>query len=53
MKIKGIDKLREKLPAYPGKKLFLLPLMGVVAAAPAYIFLIVLDILPRVFSDIE
>lgn len=52
MKLKGINKLREKLPAYPGKKLFLLPLMGVVAATLAYIFLIILDILPRMFSDI-
>ena len=52
MKIKGIDKLREKLPAYPGRKIYLLPLKGAVAAALAYIFLIALDILPRMFSDI-
>ncbi len=52
MKIKGIDKLREKLPAYPGRKIYLLPLKGAVAAILAYIFLIALDILPRLFSDI-
>ncbi|MCK5388996.1 MAG: hypothetical protein KAJ36_00795 [Candidatus Thorarchaeota archaeon] len=52
MKLKGIDKLREKLPAYPGRKIYLLPLKGAVAAALAYIFLIGLDILPRLFSDI-
>lgn len=52
MKLKGTDKLREKLPAYPGRKIFLLPLKGAVATTLAYIFLIVLDILPRLFSDI-
>ncbi len=52
MKLKGIDKLREKLPAYPGRKIYLLPLKGAVAAILAYIFLIFLDIIPRLFSDI-
>ena len=52
MKLKGMEKLREKLPAYPGRKIFLLPLMGAVAAILGYIFLIVLDILPRMLPDI-
>lgn len=47
-----MEKLREKLPGYPGRKIFLLPLKGVVAAILACIFLFVLDILPRLFSDI-
>jgi protein-S-isoprenylcysteine O-methyltransferase Ste14 len=52
MKLKGVEKLREKLPAYPGRKIFIIPLQALVIAILAYIFLIVLDILPRVFSDI-
>ena len=51
MKFKGIDKLREKLPAYPGKRIFLLPLRGVVGAVLAYSILILIDILPRLFPD--
>lgn len=50
--IKGTEKLREKLPAYPGRKIYLIPLKGAIAATIAYIFQIVLDILPRMFSDI-
>jgi len=52
MKLKGMEKLREKLPAYPGRKIYLLPLRGIAVAILAYILLIVLDILPRMFSDI-
>jgi len=52
MKLKGMEKLREKLPAYPGRKIYLLPLKGIAVGTLAYIFLIVLDILPRMFSDI-
>ncbi|MGY5859383.1 MAG: isoprenylcysteine carboxylmethyltransferase family protein [Candidatus Thorarchaeota archaeon] len=52
MKLKGIDKLREKTPAYPGKMIALLPLRGLVAAILAYSFLIFVDILPRLFPDI-
>jgi protein-S-isoprenylcysteine O-methyltransferase Ste14 len=51
--MKGMEKLREKLPDYPGKKIYHLPLRGIVAALIGYIFLIVLDILPRVFSSVE
>lgn len=52
MELKGLDKLREKLPAYPGRKIMLLPLRGILAGIVAYFFLITLDIIPRVFSDI-
>lgn len=52
MKLKGMEKLREKLPAYPGRKIYLLPLKGIAVGILAYILLIVLDILPRMFSDI-
>lgn len=52
MQLKGLDKLREKLPAYPGKKIAILPLTAMVGGFLVYIFLIILDIIPRVFSDI-
>ncbi len=52
MKLKGMEKLREKLPGYPGKKIALLPLRGLVAAILAYSFLILMDILPRLFPDV-
>ncbi|TFH06260.1 MAG: isoprenylcysteine carboxylmethyltransferase family protein [Candidatus Thorarchaeota archaeon] len=53
MKMKGMEKLREKLPNYPGRKLFLIPLKALMFAILAYIVLIGVDILPRVFSDIS
>ncbi|MFW9788602.1 MAG: methyltransferase [Candidatus Thorarchaeota archaeon] len=53
MKLKGIDKLREKLPAYPGRRIAVFPLLGLVAVIMGYGFLILLSILPRVFSDIS
>ena len=53
MQLKGMDKVREKLPDYPGKKLASIPLKGFLAAFFAYLFLIFLDILPRVLIDIQ
>ena len=53
MKLKGMDKLHEKLPAYPGKRLAILPLQGIVVTLAVYISLIGLDILPRLFSSID
>ncbi|MHA2152436.1 MAG: methyltransferase family protein [Candidatus Thorarchaeota archaeon] len=50
--MKGIDKLREKLPAYPGKKIALLPLRGLLGSVIAYVFIIILSITPRVLSEI-
>jgi len=52
VELKGLDKLREKLPAYPGNRIGILPLRGAVAGLFGYIFLIVLSIIPRLFSDI-
>lgn len=53
MMLKGLDKLREKLPAYPGRKIVLLPLRGVAAMILAYLGLVLLDILPRLYSSVE
>ena len=50
--MKGLDKLREKLPAYPGRKIAILPLKGAVAGLLGYIFLIILSVIPRVFNGI-
>ncbi|MHA1862231.1 MAG: methyltransferase family protein [Candidatus Thorarchaeota archaeon] len=52
MKLKGIDKFREKTPRYAGMKVALLLLRGLVGAILAYFFLILLDILPRLFPGI-
>jgi protein-S-isoprenylcysteine O-methyltransferase Ste14 len=43
----------EKLPAYPGRKLALLPLGAALVSLLGYLFLIFLDLLPRFFGDIE
>ncbi|MDH4215054.1 MAG: hypothetical protein OEV85_14150 [Candidatus Thorarchaeota archaeon] len=53
MQFKGLDKLREKLPNYQGKRIAIFPLVGIIASLVAYLFLIVLDILPRVFNSVE
>ncbi|NHI89417.1 MAG: isoprenylcysteine carboxylmethyltransferase family protein [Candidatus Thorarchaeota archaeon] len=52
MKIKGFDKVREKLPAYAGTRIAVLPLRGALAALLAYVFLVSISILPRMFSSI-
>ncbi|MHA1247009.1 MAG: methyltransferase family protein [Candidatus Thorarchaeota archaeon] len=48
MKLRGIEKLREKLPEYSGWRLLLLPLRGVTACAIGLFFMVFLDTLPRV-----
>ncbi|MFW9850384.1 MAG: methyltransferase family protein [Candidatus Thorarchaeota archaeon] len=53
MELKGIAKLREKLPDYPGRKLALLPLRGLFSAIIGYTFIILLDVVPRIFPDIS
>jgi protein-S-isoprenylcysteine O-methyltransferase Ste14 len=53
MKLKGMEKLREKLPAYSGRRILLLPLGALVMAMIGYFFQITLDITPRIFSSIE
>jgi protein-S-isoprenylcysteine O-methyltransferase Ste14 len=52
LKLKGIEKLREKLPAYPGKRLAIIPLQSFLIAVLAIVFLIILDITPRMYSYI-
>ncbi|MFX0108632.1 MAG: methyltransferase family protein [Candidatus Hodarchaeota archaeon] len=52
MKLKGIEKLREKLPGYPGRRIGILPLSAAFVSLWGYLFLIFLDLLPRFFSGI-
>jgi protein-S-isoprenylcysteine O-methyltransferase Ste14 len=51
MELKGMDRLRAKLPGYPGKKIFILPLRGIISTILGYIFLVLIDIVPRLFPD--
>lgn len=44
-----MDKLREKLPAYLGKRLAILPLRALLTGILGYAFLIILSITPRLF----
>jgi protein-S-isoprenylcysteine O-methyltransferase Ste14 len=53
MEFKGMDKLREKLPNYAGKKIYIFPLVGIVAALLGYCLLILFDLMPRLFSGVE
>ncbi|MHA1960973.1 MAG: methyltransferase family protein [Candidatus Thorarchaeota archaeon] len=48
---KGMDKLREKLPDYPGRRIALLPLKGIFVSLVAYLLLILLDVLPRLLPS--
>lgn len=50
MKLKGISKLREKLPDYPGSKVFRIPLIALLAYIFGMIFLFSMDLFPRFFS---
>lgn len=51
--MKGLDKLHEKLPRYPGRRIALLPLRGLAVSVVAFLALILFDVLPRIFSGIE
>jgi protein-S-isoprenylcysteine O-methyltransferase Ste14 len=53
MHLPGLDKLREKLPGYPGNRIAILPLVAIMGGLLAYCFLIIMDIIPRVFGHIE
>ncbi len=53
MHLKGIAKIREKLPDYHGNRIALLPLQGLLSAVMGYVFLLLLDMTPRIFGSIE
>jgi protein-S-isoprenylcysteine O-methyltransferase Ste14 len=51
MHLKGVDKLREKLPGYAGKRMLLLPILALLSFLIGLIFLLFLDILPIFFPN--
>ncbi len=53
MKLKGIEKLREKLPSYPGKKILFFPILATSSFFLGLISLLILDVIPRFFPTIE
>lgn len=52
VQLKGLDKMYEKLPAYQGKRIVLLPLRGAVTAFLSCLFVILLSITPRMFHEV-
>jgi protein-S-isoprenylcysteine O-methyltransferase Ste14 len=46
-----MEKLREKLPDYPGMRIAILPLVAIMGGVLAYLFLIILDIIPRLYGS--
>ena len=53
MHLKGADKFREKLPGYVGRQIFLLPILALFSFLIGLLFLIILDLLPHFFPDIN
>ncbi|MGY5877384.1 MAG: isoprenylcysteine carboxylmethyltransferase family protein [Candidatus Thorarchaeota archaeon] len=52
MQLKGLDKLREKLPAYPERRMAILGIVCLMAWITGYLFLILFDLIPRLVSDV-
>ncbi|MHA2004009.1 MAG: hypothetical protein ACW960_07880, partial [Candidatus Thorarchaeota archaeon] len=53
MQLKGMEKIREKLPGYSGKRLALLPLLMFGTAMLGLVFMLFLDILPRMLVQLS
>lgn len=51
MHLKGIEALREKLPAYAGKRILLIPLTFLVFFVIGFSFLLLLDNISRIYPD--
>ena len=52
MHLKGIEKLREKLPDYPGNRIGIILLRGFFGMILGYSFMIFLDIVARILPDV-
>ncbi|UCH03521.1 MAG: isoprenylcysteine carboxylmethyltransferase family protein [Candidatus Thorarchaeota archaeon] len=52
MKPKGIDKLREKLPGYPGKRIAVLPVIGALVLLLGLVFMLVMDTISRLMPGV-
>ncbi|MCW4033261.1 MAG: isoprenylcysteine carboxylmethyltransferase family protein [Candidatus Bathyarchaeota archaeon] len=53
MHLKGIDKLKEKLPAYHGKRIIFIPVTMAVFFTVGFSLALLLDILPRILPNNE
>ena len=51
--MKGLDKLKEKLPNYPGKKIRKFGLVAFIVFLNSLLFQLIFDSLPRIFSNID
>ncbi|MFQ5832061.1 MAG: methyltransferase family protein [Candidatus Thorarchaeota archaeon] len=52
VKFKGIEKLREKLPGYPGRRLALIPLLALLVCIVGLAFMLSMDTVSRIFADV-
>jgi hypothetical protein len=52
MHLKGVDKFREKLPGYVGRRMFFLPILALLSFSVCLLFMLFLDIAPRLFPTI-
>ena len=51
-RLKGFDKVREKLPGYPGRRIARILLTALLSGLLVYCLLILLDILPRLYPGV-
>ncbi|MDF1539518.1 MAG: methyltransferase [Candidatus Thorarchaeota archaeon] len=51
--MKGLDKVREKMPAFGGRKIIAIPLLMLFIASLSLGFMLFLDILPRILNTIQ
>lgn len=53
MHLKGSDKLREKLPDYPGRKIGIFGLLAILSFAGGLLLMEFIDVLPRILPDYD
>jgi protein-S-isoprenylcysteine O-methyltransferase Ste14 len=51
MKLKGIDKLREKLPAYKGRRIAVIPAIALLSILLGLVFMLTLDTVSRIIPS--
>jgi len=50
--MKGTEKLREKLPDYQGKKIYLFMVIAFIVFLSSLMFQLIMDSIPRIFTDV-
>ncbi len=53
MRLKGIEKFKEKLPWYKGKRIFLIPFLSLITGLASLAFQLSMGFLPILFKDIQ